>query len=161
MTIEGICLPRDASGAVDYSVPVLSLGPADSGSPNAPIQWVAGPAGGTLSAGVSIPNGAWKPVSRRTYHTLHHRLAPTSNYVLLCPCVVGVCTPGRSSSVAPCPPPPPCERPRQDPARTCPGAVVTNISTLADFPGGLGTLKAGSLGQVHRPRWEWSRVSRC
>jgi hypothetical protein len=76
VTIEGVCLPRSASGAVDYSLPVLSLGPADSGAPNAPIQWVAGPAGGTLSAGATIPSGAWKPVSACVLSTSHEVAPP-------------------------------------------------------------------------------------
>jgi len=151
VTVEGVCVPRDATGAVDYSLPVLSLGPADSGAgPDAPVVWTAGPAGGTLSGGAAIPAGAWKPVraSRaRTPRLVRGALRPAGMQV--CFCAVCGTTIRLSGAALACVVCNVHVSLAQDSGRSCAGAVVTNISSLVpEVPGGFGNLAPGSLGQV-------------
>ena len=62
--IRGDCYPRDASGAFDGAGSLLTLGPADSGSPGSPVKWAAwpgAPAPPRLLGGMAIPASAWSP----------------------------------------------------------------------------------------------------
>lgn len=58
--VAGDCLPRDGSGVVNYSLPVLTLEPQDSGTAAAPITYAAGSGAPRLLAGAAVPLTAWR-----------------------------------------------------------------------------------------------------
>ena len=62
--VSGDCVPRDGSGAVDFSLPVLALEPQDSGSAAAPITYAAGGGAPRLLSGAAVPLAAWRNASQ-------------------------------------------------------------------------------------------------
>ena len=62
--VSGDCYPRDGSGAVDFSLPVLALEPRDSGTAAAPITYAAGGGAPRLLSGAAVPLAAWRSTSQ-------------------------------------------------------------------------------------------------
>lgn len=60
--LPGDCYPRDPSGAVNFSLPVLALEPQDSGTAAAPITYAAaaGSPAPRLLAGMKVPPSVWR-----------------------------------------------------------------------------------------------------
>jgi hypothetical protein len=62
--VSGDCYPRDGSGVVNFSLPVLALEPQDSGTAAAPITYAAGSGAPRLLAGAAVPPAAWRNTSQ-------------------------------------------------------------------------------------------------